>query len=207
MSRTAVHEALRCEVVAAEPYNAQTPTAALEERITPVGAFFVRHHFAEPALNSRTWRLWLSGAVHCPAEMGYADLLAVPLKEITVVVECAGDGRSPMRPIAPGLPWGERAVGCARLAGVPFRDVAARAGIHPEIREVLFVGADSGGPVRRTARVCSAGPGATGRRGGDDPLARAVSREVSRGVTPVAQSASRNCPPSRRRPRAPAPRM
>lgn len=132
------------EAVTTDPYNAQTPSAALDRPITPVGALFVRDHFGIPQLEPHGWRLHLGGTVDAPYDIGYGELLALPRREFDLVLECAGNGRSLMDPRPPGLPWGERAVGCGRFAGVPFRDVATRAGVRPEAVEVVFTGADSG---------------------------------------------------------------
>ncbi|WP_367322472.1 sulfite oxidase [Streptomyces sp. HUAS ZL42] len=132
------------ETVTAEPYCAQTPAAALAEPITPVGAFFVRDHFGVPYLDPRRWRLRVGGAVRAACDIGYDELLAMAGRELDVVLECAGNGRGLMRPRPPGLPWGDRAVGCARFTGVPFRTVAARAGVRPDVAEFVFTGADSG---------------------------------------------------------------
>lgn len=132
------------ETVTATPYNAQTPSAALAEPVTPVGAFFVRDHFGIPRTSPRQWRLRLGGAVAEPFDIGYAELCAMPGRELDVVLECAGNGRSLMRPRPEGLPWGQGAVGCAHFAGVPFRSLAARAGVMPAAVEFVFAGADSG---------------------------------------------------------------
>ncbi|MCM1967952.1 molybdopterin-dependent oxidoreductase [Streptomyces sp. G1] len=129
------------------PYNAQTPSAALAEPVTPVGAFFVRDHFGIPQTTPRRWRLRLGGAVSAPFGIGYDELLAMERRErreLDVVMECAGNGRSLMTPRPPGLPWGQRAVGCAHFAGVPFRSLATRARIEPTALEIVFTGADSG---------------------------------------------------------------
>jgi DMSO/TMAO reductase YedYZ molybdopterin-dependent catalytic subunit len=135
---------LQPEVLTTEPYNSHTPREALCEPLTPVGEFFVRNHFSMPRLDIHTWRLRLRGAVETPFDVGYDELLALPSTEVDIVLECAGNGRSLMAPRPPGLPWKERAVGCARFAGVPFRDVVARSGVNAEAIEFLFVGADSG---------------------------------------------------------------
>ncbi|MBT2446969.1 sulfite oxidase [Streptomyces sp. ISL-43] len=132
------------ETVTADPYNAQTPPAAFAERMTPVDAFFVRDHFGIPRLEPHRWRLSLGGLVEAPCELGYDELLALGRRELDLVLECAGNGRSLMAPRPPGLPWGERAVGCARFAGVPFQAIAARAGVAPRTIEFVFTGADSG---------------------------------------------------------------
>ncbi|MEU4356992.1 molybdopterin-dependent oxidoreductase [Streptomyces virginiae] len=139
------------ETVTDDPYNAQTPAAALAEPVTPVGAFFVRDHFRVPPTDPGRWRLRFGGAVATPLSIGYEELLTLEHRELDVVVECAGNGRSLMRPPPPGLPWSQRAVGCAHFAGVPFHLLADRAGIDPAAVEVVFTGADRG-PVhgRRT---------------------------------------------------------
>jgi len=132
------------ETMTTDPYNAQTPPVALAQPLTPVGAFFVRDHFGMPRLDRHGWRLSLGGAVEAPYELGYDELLAMERREIELVLECAGNGRSRMSPRPPGLPWGERAVGCARFGGVPFREFAERAGVNPDAVEFVFTGADSG---------------------------------------------------------------
>ncbi|WP_406084442.1 molybdopterin-dependent oxidoreductase [Streptomyces virginiae] len=141
------------ETVTADPYNAQTPAAALAEPVTPVGAFFVRDHFGIPRIPPGRWRLRIGGAAAAaPFTLGYEELLATEHRELDVVVECAGNGRGLMTPRPPGLPWGRQAVGCAHFAGVPFRLLAERALIGPAAVEIVFTGADSG-PVhgRRAA--------------------------------------------------------
>ncbi|MEU6236508.1 sulfite oxidase [Kitasatospora sp. NPDC047058] len=132
------------ETVTADPYNAQTPAAALAEPLTPTGAFFVRDHFGVPRLGRAGWRLRVDGLVDAELDLGYAELLALPMRELDVVVECAGNGRSLMTPRPPGVPWEQRAVGCARFAGVPLRAVLARAGLRSSAVELVFTGADAG---------------------------------------------------------------
>jgi DMSO/TMAO reductase YedYZ molybdopterin-dependent catalytic subunit len=133
------------ETVTADPYNAQTPSAALAEPVTRVGAFFVRDHFGIPQTKPGRWRLRLvGGAAAEPFDIGYYELLTMERREFDVVLECAGNGRSQMSPQPTGLPWGQGAVGCAHVAGVPFHCLATRARIDREAVEVIFTGADSG---------------------------------------------------------------
>ncbi|MFG2822210.1 sulfite oxidase [Kitasatospora sp. NPDC048365] len=127
------------ETVTVEPFNAQTPAAALAAHRTAADALFVRSHFAVPEIDPDRWRLRVGAA-----EFGLAELRASGRREVEAVLECAGNGRSLMRPPAPGVPWGERAVGCALFAGVPFAAVAERAGLDPGAAEYVFTGADSG---------------------------------------------------------------
>ncbi|MFK0252399.1 molybdopterin-dependent oxidoreductase [Streptomyces sp. NPDC090445] len=132
------------ETVTSDPYNAQTPAAALAEPVTPVAALFVRDHFGIPETAPDRWQLHLGGAAAAPFTLGYADLLTLERREHDVVMECAGNGRALMTPRPPGLPWDQRAVGCTRVAGVPFVLVAARARFDPRSVEIVFTGADSG---------------------------------------------------------------
>ena len=132
------------ETVTADPYNAQTPAAALAQPVTPAGAFFVRDHFGIPRTTPRGWRLRLGGAVAEPFGIGYDELLTMERREFDVVLECAGNGRSQMSPRPPGLPWGQGAIGCAHFAGVPFHCLATRARIDRAAVEIIFAGADSG---------------------------------------------------------------
>ncbi|MDT9690212.1 molybdopterin-dependent oxidoreductase [Streptomyces sp. P9(2023)] len=135
------------ETVTTEPYNAQTPMAALAEPVTPAGALFVRDHFGVPPTEAAAWRLRVDGAVTKPLTLDYAQLIALGRpgrRELDVVLECAGNGRALMTPRPPGLPWELGAVGCARFAGVPFHLVAERAGVDPAAVEFVFTGADTG---------------------------------------------------------------
>ncbi|MFG2642106.1 sulfite oxidase [Streptomyces sp. NPDC048370] len=146
------------ETVTTEPYNAQTPMAALGDPVTPADALFVRDHFGVPRTEIGRWRLRVDGAVTTPLTVDYEQLIALGRadpsgrREFDVVLECAGNGRALMNPRPPGLPWERGAVGCARFAGVPFRLVAERAGVDPDAVEFVFAGADEG-PFhgRRTA--------------------------------------------------------
>ncbi|MFB7900581.1 molybdopterin-dependent oxidoreductase, partial [Streptomyces xiamenensis] len=95
--------------------------------------------------------------------IGYEELLTLEHHELDVVVECAGNGRSLMRPPPPGLPWSQRAVGCAHFAGVPFRLLADRAGIDPAaVEDVVFGCLDTVGPqagdIARTAWLAAGLP-------------------------------------------------
>ncbi|WP_354643682.1 sulfite oxidase [Kitasatospora camelliae] len=138
----------RPRTVTEEPYNAETPPAALVPRLTPVDAFFVRDHFGVPTIDPATWRLTVDGAVDRPYRLSHRELLALAdregAREVEVVLECAGNGRALMEPRPPGVPWGEHAVGCARFAGVPLAAVLGPAGVRAEAVELVFTGADSG---------------------------------------------------------------
>lgn len=131
-------------IVTEHPLNAETPLEALTAPAVPVGTFYVRSNFAAPEVSPGTWRLTVSGRVERPVELSLADLQALPAKTLTVTVECAGNGRTAMRPVPPGTPWDFGAVATAQFTGTPLRGVLELAGLAADAVEVLFVAADAG---------------------------------------------------------------
>jgi DMSO/TMAO reductase YedYZ molybdopterin-dependent catalytic subunit len=63
---------------------------------------------------------------------------------LAVTLECAGNGRSLLRPAVPGAPWRLGAAGTAEFEGVALADVLDRATPHGGAIEVVFRGADEG---------------------------------------------------------------
>jgi DMSO/TMAO reductase YedYZ molybdopterin-dependent catalytic subunit len=70
------------------------------------------------------------------------------VRSLTVTLECAGNGRTSMAPLPEGEPWGQGALGTAVWKGVPLAKVLARAGLRPDVVEVLIEGADGEGRKR-----------------------------------------------------------
>ncbi len=133
-----------------DPLNREAPLAALAAPLTPTPHFYRRSHFPVPRVDAAAWRLRVEGEVARPLALPLAELRAMPRRTLAVTLECAGNGRSLMRPVPSGTPWGLAAVSTADFTGVPLRDVLERAGPGPAAVEVLFEGADRGpvGPGR-----------------------------------------------------------
>lgn len=133
-----------------DPLNREAPLDALAAALTPTPSFYRRSHFPVPRADADAWRLRVGGEVARPLSLTLAELRALPRRTLAVTLECAGNGRSLMRPVPPGTPWGLAAVSTAEFTGVPLRDVLERAGPGPAAAEVLFEGADRGsvGPGR-----------------------------------------------------------
>src|SRR5882757_2048903 len=91
------------KVVTASPENSETPLDEVRSWVTPTRLFFVRNHFATPAIDVATWRL--------------------------ATGECAGNGRSFLRDKVRGVQWGAGAIGHAEWTGVPLRLVLERSGV------------------------------------------------------------------------------
>jgi DMSO/TMAO reductase YedYZ molybdopterin-dependent catalytic subunit len=111
-------EGERSRVVRQErPFNAGTPMAVLADPVVPNRLFYVRSHFEVPEIDPGAWRLSVGGAVERPLELSLAGLKELPRREVAVTLECAGNGRTRMRPVPGGTPWDLDAVSTARFAG------------------------------------------------------------------------------------------
>lgn len=141
-------ERARLVVVKPRPFNAETPLEALADARTPTGSFFVRNNHPAPELPAATHRIAVEGAVEAPFTLRLAELAQGPLSELTVTLECAGNGRTLMAPLPEGEPWGKGALGTAVWKGVPLSLVLGRARLRPEVLEVLVEGADGEGSKR-----------------------------------------------------------
>lgn len=118
--------------------------SSLEDEITPTNRFFIRSHFAVPKIDPESWRLVIDGEVERPITLTLADLRELPHRELTSVLECAGNGRIAVRPKAEGVLWGHGAVSNARWRGVPLRSVLETVRVKSTAIEAVLEGADRG---------------------------------------------------------------
>jgi DMSO/TMAO reductase YedYZ molybdopterin-dependent catalytic subunit len=132
------------KVVTQSPENSETPLESLRSWVTPTRLFFVRNHFNTPELDLNSWRLSVTGCVEHPLTFRWEELNDLPQRRVSATVECAGNGRSFLRPVAEGVQWGAGAIAHAEWTGVPVCAVLERAGISPDCTEVVFLGADVG---------------------------------------------------------------
>ncbi|MDH3471622.1 MAG: sulfite oxidase [Acidimicrobiia bacterium] len=125
-----------------DPFNAETPLAALDAAVTPNDLFYVRNHFAVPSAQEALWRLQVAGDTR--QELSLDDLKRFPFEEVAVTLECAGNGRELMDPTPEGTPWRWGAVATARFGGTPLSDLLTSVGVPGDGVEVVATGADSG---------------------------------------------------------------
>ncbi len=130
--------------IESDPYNAETPLAALRAAETPTSLVYVRNHYGAPQIEGESWRLSVEGAVENPLELTLADLHTLEQRSLVVAMECAGNGRMAMDPRPPGTPWTLGAVSSVSFTGVSLTEVLQWARPVPETVEVLFEGADRG---------------------------------------------------------------
>lgn len=127
----------------ADPLNCETPISELTGgTVMPSARFYVRNHFAAPAIDGAQWRLEVGGLVRRPLRLGLRQLLNLPAQVMNVTLECAGNGRSSLSPAVAGEQWGLGAVSTAEWRGVRLMEVLDRAGVESQSTEVVFRGAD-----------------------------------------------------------------
>jgi DMSO/TMAO reductase YedYZ molybdopterin-dependent catalytic subunit len=80
-----------------------------------------------------------------PTSLGLDELRALgPAVTRTVTLECAGNGRTLLRPGVSGTPWTLGATSTAHFTGLPLLRLLEAVGAAPAAAEVLFTGADGG---------------------------------------------------------------
>ncbi len=127
-----------------DPLNVETPLDALADPLTPNSLFYIRNHFAVPSIDAADWRLVVGGAVVRPLEFTLDNLQGRPSRTEMVTLECAGNARTAMDPVPPGVPWGFGAVSTAPFTGVSLAEILCEAGLDQGAVEVAFQGADQG---------------------------------------------------------------
>ena len=122
--------------------NHGMPLEALRYPITPVGLHYLLIHYDVPDVDASEWSLKVRGEREL--SLGLAELKERPRAELTVTMECAGNGRARLDPRPVSQPWLLEAVGTARWAGTPLLPLLEEAGVGAGASEVLFTGLDRG---------------------------------------------------------------
>lgn len=130
--------------VSARPFNAETPLGVLENETTPTDLFYVRNHFDVPSLDVDRFKLTINGAVAKPLELSLDQIKELPEKNSTIVMECAGNGRSSMTPKIKGTSWNLGAISQAVFSGTSLHNILDMTSLSDDVREIRFSGADQG---------------------------------------------------------------
>lgn len=112
--------------------GADMDVSSAQSLITPNQRFFIRNHFKTPLVRAGDWRLALSGRFRNRLEIAYQEFLKLPKRNITVTVECAGNG------------VGGAAISTATWTGFPLRELLNQAGLEPGVRFLRLIGRDQG---------------------------------------------------------------
>ncbi len=152
------------------PPNAETHLRQLRPEVTPTDAFYIRSNFPVPDIEADGFTLRVRGA-GATSEFTLDDLGS--LGEVTrrVTLECAGNGRTLLRPAIDGTPWTLGATGTADFTGLSLRSLLDHLDVGAVPTEVLFRGADRGrkegwGELRFERSL----PGAAACAAADGPL-------------------------------------
>jgi DMSO/TMAO reductase YedYZ molybdopterin-dependent catalytic subunit len=132
------------KVLSTTPENRETPLAEVSSWVTPNRWFFVRSHYETPTIDVAQWRLAVDGCVQRKLDLDWEQMESLPRRSVFATMECAGNGRSFLRPFVEGVQWTAGAVGHAEWSGVPLHIVLEKAGLRAEANEIVFYGADSG---------------------------------------------------------------
>jgi DMSO/TMAO reductase YedYZ molybdopterin-dependent catalytic subunit len=100
---------------------------------TPKEQFFTTQHYGHPEVDPTTFRLKVSGLVERPNALSLDELRKMGGKELIAGFECSGN-RRPLQGLSSNGRW----------TGVPLKTVLDKAGLKPQVREVVFFGADRG---------------------------------------------------------------
>ena len=124
--------------------NHGMPLEALRYPVTPVGMHYLLTHYDIPFVEAAGWRLAVGGLVERRLSLTLDEIRRRPAAEVTVTMECAGNGRAHLEPRPFSQPWLNEAVGTARWTGTPLRPILEEAGIRDSAVEVVFTGLDHG---------------------------------------------------------------
>ena len=117
------------------------PARALDSRalskatfITPTDDFYLVQHYGQQEVDPATYRLRVTGLVKKPLELTVDELKRRPRVEEVIGFECGGSNPTSLN----------RLTGNARWAGTPLRALLSDVGLQPQVREIVFFGADKG---------------------------------------------------------------
>jgi DMSO/TMAO reductase YedYZ molybdopterin-dependent catalytic subunit len=122
--------------------NHGMPLEALRWPVTPVGLHYLLTHYDVPVVDPGSWRLAVHGEREL--ELSLDELRTRPAAELTVTMECAGNGRARFDPRPVSQPWLNEAIGTACWRGTALRPLLEEAGIPDATVEVLLTGLDRG---------------------------------------------------------------
>jgi DMSO/TMAO reductase YedYZ molybdopterin-dependent catalytic subunit len=130
-SRTGIRVPIPSSAAQALPAGAELRVPGLSPFFTPNDAFYrVDTALFVPQLRVQDWRLRIHGMVDRPTEIGFEDLIARPLIERDITLNCVSN--------EVGGPY----VGNARWIGVPLKGLLDELGPHDGATQILSRSAD-----------------------------------------------------------------
>lgn len=127
-----------------QPENQESPIEFISGRRVGNSLFYRRNHFAYPSLSASAYWLPVNGSVSSPRLYSLTELMNLPSRTVTAILECAGNKRSLFEPKTFGEQWEKGAVSQGSWKGVPLASLLEGAGIQNGAAEVIFEGYDFG---------------------------------------------------------------
>lgn len=139
-------------VLGRDPLTVETRPPGLGVDPTPADAVFVRNNLGVPADTEDPWEVELVGTA-TPVRLTLEGLFgSLPRHDVTMVLQCAGNGRSRLRESVPGVQWDRGGMACVEWSGILLADlVAAHGGPAADFAYVTVLGGDA--PADDPARV------------------------------------------------------
>lgn len=130
------------EYLTEDPPNAGVPLSRLDGRPLTQDRAYVRNTFRTPDPASLSGEIEIVVPGLPDRKVAVDDLADLPPVEVELVLECAGNGRSLIRPAVEGLAWGFGGVSPIRVGGVSLRDLLGD--LPADVVELVITGADRG---------------------------------------------------------------
>ncbi|HUK88828.1 MAG TPA: molybdopterin-dependent oxidoreductase, partial [Blastocatellia bacterium] len=124
----------------ASPFNRAFDFSSLSNWIVPNSEFYLRSHFPVPNAGAGAWTIKVEGAVEQPRSFTLEEIAALPIRELPVTLECAGNL------------VGYGGVSNARWGGVSLNALLRAVKVSAGAVEVVLSGAD-GGPEREASNI------------------------------------------------------
>lgn len=124
-------------VLSQRPIVVETPydLLASNPEKTPKDLLYIRNNVDLPGYNTvegaspQGWKVEVGGLVDKPFTFEASELFAMPQTEVTMVLQCSGNGRSLFQPRPSGNPWKRGGVGNVTFRGVRLKDLLAAKGV------------------------------------------------------------------------------
>jgi DMSO/TMAO reductase YedYZ molybdopterin-dependent catalytic subunit len=130
------------EYLTDSPPNAAVPLERLDGRPLDQDRAYVRNSFDVPGPETLTGEVEVMIPGRPTRTVTAEDLAGLDQVDADFVLECAGNGRSLIRPVVDGLAWGFGGVSPIRVRGVRLVDLLGD--LPEEVIELVITGADQG---------------------------------------------------------------
>ena len=142
-----IPKTLSLDPIGEHPYVGETPQVALGRWLTPNPLFYVRSQFEYPNLDVDSWRLQLTASNDKKIYFSLEEIKQLPKHTLPITLECAGNNRADLDPVAPGNQFNNGAVSNAVWSGTTLNSLLENVDLDDDVVEILFEGADVGSPT------------------------------------------------------------